>query len=621
MPDLVISIIFLVIVAVWLTFRINMSSIAVWDTYASGKSSASSGVIYGTAKAIRSDEWLVKTPWIFSQINSDPSFSIINNSIGASSSPLFLTLPVSHWSSILRPQNWGFFLFEPELAFSWLWLFHGPVFVLGLYFLFRLFSSSVLVALSGALWFFFSSFTQWWLISLSDLVLAFATTCFSFSRFITASSTIKSLFYFILFIIGSFNFSTIVYPPFQISLALLGICLLPLFDIKLNRASIIRIFFLIGSALLIICLWFYENLDLIKIMQQTDYPGKRQNYGGNLQILRYFSGFFDLVYTQERFPAKFGNVCEASAFLLIWPFVIFKSFFYEKLKLFKTAFFPLFYIVFLSIWMTVKLPNTISNFLLLSMVPTTRAIIGLGLANVILCCIVVSQNKKQFSNLLIFKILITFIAVFLLYSRIFESSENFNISKNEIIYSTISYGILLLSIIKGSPKLMFLGVFLSVVYPNHNINPLSTGIKSLTKIPLFQAVQSIPDYKNKNLLLLGSSIHAQIVKAAGGKEWSGTKYSPDLPSLKLLDNDSIFKTVYNRYAHIQVNHVENLSSPIFKLTQEDSWHLDVNICEKFVYLYDINYVILLTNNVPAIPCLSLYKKLGQIKIFEVLKKM
>ncbi len=66
------------------------------------------GIVAGSPKAIRSDEWSVHTPWILSQIHQHPPFPLRNVAVGAGYATLLCNLPVAHWTALFRPEMWAF---------------------------------------------------------------------------------------------------------------------------------------------------------------------------------------------------------------------------------------------------------------------------------------------------------------------------------------------------------------------------------------------------------------------------------------------------------------------------------------------------------------------------------
>ena len=101
---------------------LNGSSTALWHNYAD-RGLPNVGVIIGSPQTVRSDEWMLQTPWIFSQARRTPAFSPSNPNVGSDVTPLVTNLPVRHWSTLFRPQMWPFFLLSTERAFAFYWNF------------------------------------------------------------------------------------------------------------------------------------------------------------------------------------------------------------------------------------------------------------------------------------------------------------------------------------------------------------------------------------------------------------------------------------------------------------------------------------------------------------------
>ena len=87
-------------------FRLHGSSMGAWDTVQPGGREEKTGIILGWAKPIRSDEWMVSTTWTLSQAKL--GYPLKNENVGANNDPLFTNIPVRHFTTIFRPQNWGF---------------------------------------------------------------------------------------------------------------------------------------------------------------------------------------------------------------------------------------------------------------------------------------------------------------------------------------------------------------------------------------------------------------------------------------------------------------------------------------------------------------------------------
>ena len=151
---------------------LNLSSIGMWKSYVHAE--ADDGILLGKARAIRSDEWFVQTPFYASQVAND--FNANNPSMGAQDIALTATVPVSGLYGYSQVRFWGFYAFGFEKGLAWLSAFR----IFGLIFTcFALLSvvtkGDFWVSLTGSLWILLSPFTQWWFgTNLPDMIIGFA---------------------------------------------------------------------------------------------------------------------------------------------------------------------------------------------------------------------------------------------------------------------------------------------------------------------------------------------------------------------------------------------------------------------------------------------------------------
>jgi hypothetical protein len=155
--------ILLLIAGIVLTaLRIHGSSVVRWSVILNEESTAQS-LLYGLPRDVRSDEWLVWTPSLLAQANHIPPFPVENPVLGAGRSPMLLNLPTRHYSTLFRPQLWGYFLFDVEHGFAWNWNLKVFGLLAAMFLLIRkLADGDFWIALLGSLWVFCSSYMQWW---------------------------------------------------------------------------------------------------------------------------------------------------------------------------------------------------------------------------------------------------------------------------------------------------------------------------------------------------------------------------------------------------------------------------------------------------------------------------
>ncbi|MCX7965055.1 MAG: hypothetical protein N2596_00320 [Syntrophorhabdaceae bacterium] len=175
--------------------RINGSSIEMINILL--KIKGNSNILLGTPKPIRVDEWAITTPAILSQYNSKERFPVTNYSLGYGKTPLFMNVPVKHWTTFFRPQYWPFFFIDIERAFAFYWNMK-MVFLLGGVFLLLMLltNNNFILSLFGAFWLFFSGYIQWWYSSPQmwpEMIGCFAIVTISLI-YIFLSNKIKEIF-------------------------------------------------------------------------------------------------------------------------------------------------------------------------------------------------------------------------------------------------------------------------------------------------------------------------------------------------------------------------------------------------------------------------------------------
>lgn len=240
---------------------------------------------------------------MLSQARQTPPFPIENPSLGSGRAPLLMSIPVAYYTTLFRPQLWGFFLFEFERGFSFYWCAKIFGLLLASVFLLRQLGirSRAIVAF-GTVWLFFSSFVPWWFSSpamLPELVASWAMCIGCAIAFSQEMTTRRGIGLAVAgFIFFGLNFVLCLYPPFQIPLVFLGLALLTGFwlehrkddhPVRLKRALLL----LAGtSAVILLALvpFWLETRATLEVVAQTEYPGGRRSSGGSYSVWRLFAG-------------------------------------------------------------------------------------------------------------------------------------------------------------------------------------------------------------------------------------------------------------------------------------------------------------------------------------------
>lgn len=284
-------------------FSINGSSVGMWDEVLGYKTDPQ--IIFGKPRSIRMAKWSLHTPAILSQCNSKNHFSTENYSLGGYKTPLVMNLPVAHFSTLLRPQYWLFFLVGTERAYAFYWNMKLVILVGGLFLLLMLLlENNFFLSLFGAIWIYFSGYIQWWYSSpamLPELVGCFALFTSAFIISLTSRRKIVIIVASLVFLVSFFNFAISLYPPYQVPLVYLSFCIIlgvlsrswryVLSEFFINRFRIICICVSLSATAGLLFAWYLDARQTLEVFANTVYPGKRFTAGGGISVVQIFNGF------------------------------------------------------------------------------------------------------------------------------------------------------------------------------------------------------------------------------------------------------------------------------------------------------------------------------------------
>ena len=121
----------LLVIVVIVTFNLNGSSLGTWDKYISQREDGKkTDVIFGQNREVRSDEWLVQTPFYLSQAEND--YPLVNDDYSLNGQNMIIAYnsPVKDITVIGKPFNWGFFFLGRDRGLPFYWAMKLVVMVL-----------------------------------------------------------------------------------------------------------------------------------------------------------------------------------------------------------------------------------------------------------------------------------------------------------------------------------------------------------------------------------------------------------------------------------------------------------------------------------------------------------
>lgn len=415
----------LLVVLILLTIlKISGTSIGTYHTQFYGEVSRDPNLVYGHPRLIRSDEFLVITQMTIMQ--SENGFSQINPVQGEGKDvSVVLDVPYKEWSAIFKPQNFSFFVLplEHAFAFKW-WAMLFALLIAAYYFFLRILGDNkILLSIMGAVLVGFSPFVFWWYQAgtILPIVYGFIMLLIGMSLIDeirpkqkkTSGMTLRTLAKCLAMSYALICFILVLYPPFQVPIALIVLFTLVGYALqKLERAIvkprvILRLvlpFVVVVFLATSVCAVFVATrYDTFKAITETAYPGKREIQSGqDYSLKRLLVSYLQPQLQRESRGTQYHlNQSESSMFIvsslivlipsiaaLVWLYR--KSRKIEWILLSLTALNALFLAhIFL------PLPSFITKLFLLHLVPQQRLLIGIGLAGTITLIYMTTLLRKK----------------------------------------------------------------------------------------------------------------------------------------------------------------------------------------------------------------------------------
>lgn len=589
--------------------KFHQSSIGKWADYAPF-SKADTGVLLGQPRAIRSDEWLVSTPWMMSQTRSD--FAVENGNIGGARAPLLTSVPVPAVSGAFQPELWGFYALDEARGFSWLWMYRlfgllGSFFVL----LLLLTRGDAAVSLIGAASICFSSFTQWWFsTNLPELLVATALATLGSIYIAQSRSRFGVVVGAVLLTVWGGAFVFQIYPPFQVVCGYVALAIVIGLACERERRRRFlellgwRISAVLASALMLAIMFVRAWLDAeqtLHAVMATVYPGARSTTGGDQGIAAVFNGVFELWrFGEESFPAGRSNSSEAANFPLLFPVVLasclIPTIARQRLTALHLSLLAL-CVAFVA-WMTIPLqPHralALAKWTMLSFVPPHRALLGVGIASAVLVAIWVAAARKNPVAARGWPVVVTIVCVLcgaVLAGWLHHSDATF-FTAPRLLGGILAIGLIAWAATRGRVWAYAAAVALMAVAPS-TVNPWGRGLSPLMDVPAMSLALEESRSRASAVLWLvpGSFVVPQALKANGLPTFGGATYLPDLARLNVLDPDRRYVNIWNRYAHIQVNSIPGMRRPRFAMIDAPGLYgIDLDVCSTAVSALGVTHV-------------------------------
>lgn len=623
-------------------FHIHGSSIGIYNESLLDKSEQTS-LFFSRYRAIRSDEYLVGTPMLISQkLNNTP---LINQDMGEENNSGMSDFPSNSFFSIFKPQSWIFFLSNDlEFSFSFHWWIRFALLLISTYLLIlELTKKNLLLAITGSLLFFFTPFIQWWLIT--SVLYSISFGIFFFLRLIKERNWKKQILYGLGLTYWVISFALILYPPFQIPLMYVAIFLglgfllekrKVFFTNKDNLKKLLLIFSgIIAITIFFLLLFFNQFKEVIEITTNTVYPGARFISAGQGSLYQLFNGFYNILMQKDSNGAPFANQSEASNFfilslpLIVW--IIYKgiALFKEKRTIDYIGLSLTICLIFFSAFYFLPLPDFLSKYTGMYMVPATRMYIGIGFANYLLIFYMLTKNYYKVSRKKILDLIIA-ISLTILTGLLIYKTGHFYYNLNpqsfewptiispdiKILMVTIFVSIIMGLLLFGYKKIFITLFLIYGIASSIYVNPLYKGLDILINTDLANYIEEVSTEDDSKWIAYDNNMLAQYALANNASIINGIHLYPQFKIWEVLDPEKEYMDIYNRYAHINISEYEE-GEEYIRLLYPDALEVNISPCDPKWDRLNVKYII--TNqDMSSYSCLELRKDFPEygIKIYD-----
>lgn len=611
-PNALIFPILIGLIVIVLSFlKISGTSMGVYD-YMFG--APTDNLIAGEPRTVRSDEWIVNTPFIIAQYQD--GYPILNKDVGhGQDMSIALDVPYLDWSMVFKPQNLPFFIAPLTIAFAFKWWLLAAALAAGVYyFVLFLYPRRYLMASVIAIFFVFNPFIQWWYQSITLLAVAYGLLITVLVlRILEQRETRKTIVPTIGLTYLLICFALIMYPAFQVGVILVAIAVIISvlssrneFNLLIQKKILILAPLVIAITAIVVGFFLYQNIDAVKATLGTIYPGHRHVASGGFNPINLLTWPLSYLLLSKQNSFIFGNnQSEVSNFMLFGyatlPF-LFHIWYRERgafSKLEKYLIIGLSVLTTLIFWrMFIPFGDVFFELIGLGSVPHVRLFIALGVVNMILLTIAVGRKGEKLtsasqilnkSHIGVFSLTIAIyglLITFLVHHFVIRTVGIF-----EGIFVTLILAVITTLLVSSIVRLRYVGLLIMTVFTIVSaglVNPIYRGL-AINSNSFTQYVKSQDKKDNGYWISNDEPYLSSAILASGAEVYGGVNTYPQTSIWKKYFPGQ--QSIYNRYAHVGFLINNSNIKRSLTLIQADSFRVNVSGCDPLLADLHIKHIV------------------------------
>lgn len=567
-------------------FELSGSSIAMWGQHL-GFSRDHTGDLIGAARAIRSDEWYVNTPFALSQYTAD--FPYVSNIIRGAATDMFIVYgqPVKAYSILFRPFHWGYLFLPPAKGLSFFWCSRFFfLFMVSFEFGMLFFRKNRMLSFSYGAFVAAAPVVQWWFAvnGLVEMLIYGQTAVIAIRFYLKKSSYFQRIFCVTVLSWLATAYTLLFYPAWQAPFAyafgfmVIGIIIQNYKKGVFEKKDFLFFFLFVGLSSIELFPILEKSKDTIATVMNTSYPGQRISVGG--YAAKYLLSFpTNLWLPFEDLPnLATVNYC---SFFSLFPLgaILGISLIIKTKKKDPLLITLLLGAAFLGLYCIVPFPEFLAKLTLLSFSTDGRAAVAFSFINTVLLFYSISRLPKV-------KFLSWFFCSFLFVSAVLAAQKGVLTEywgKERMIITWLILFSFCVAIYTGGKRKnyrFFTALCICIsLGAGMSVNPVHKGLDVIYENPLYQAIKRIADETNaEDLWLVTTEDHtmANFTIMAGAPTINSTNVYPNLTRFKELDPEAKYYEIYNRYAHISAKiWPSDFSGDTFELKYPDLFQLNL----------------------------------------------